>query len=189
MSTAIQGFGQQLPPATNYSQSLSFDGQEPPGGPKPPPDTVQSAFNDSRVAAATFTPSEAASVLLSALPAATPAADAAKPPPQVAPPPSATAPAGTPLQSQTVTTQAQNPQLSVVAQQKSEATNPVKQFEKSQGPPPFTLRTANPNPNKINQKPLYAHALTPFQVRQFSDLIKSLRSITSAVLPNFSYSA
>jgi len=188
MSTAIQGFGQQLPPATNYSQSLSFDGQEPPGGPKPPPDTLQSAFNDSRIAAATFTPSEAASVLLSTLPAAPPAQDVSKPSAPLASE-SATPPAGTPLQSQAATTQAQNPQLSVVAQQKSEAANPVKQFEKSQEPPPFTLSNALPDPNKINQKSLYARTPTPFQVRQFSDLLKTLRSITSAVLPNFSYSA
>lgn len=187
MSTAIQGFGQQLPPATNYSQSLSFDGQEPPGGPKPPPDSVQSAFNDSRVAAATFTPSEAASVLLSALPA--PAQQDSNKPSTATEVTPATAPAGTPLQSQEVTTQAKNPQLSVVAQQKTEDTSPVKQFEKSQEPPPFTLSNALPDPNKINDKPLYAQAPTPFQVRQFSDLLKTLRSITSAVLPNFSYSA
>ena len=185
MSTAIQGFGQQLPPATSYSQSLSFDGQEPPGGPKPPPDTVQSVFDDSHLPAATFTPSEAASVLLSTLPAPPQSQDAAKAPPPVA----ATPAAGTPLQSQAVTTQAQNPELSVVAQQKTEAANPVKQFQESQEPPPFTLSNALPDPNRINRKDLTVQTPTPFQVRQFSDLLKTLRSITSAVLPNFSYSA
>lgn len=188
MSTAIHGFGQQVPPATSYTQSLSIDAQEPAGGPKPPPATVHAAFSDSRLATDTFTPSQAASVLLSNL--------AAAPPPNAAskPPVTASVQAATPTSQaattpgQTTTTQAQNPVSAVVAQINVEQT-PVKQFQLAQGPPPFTLRTALKSPNSINRQPLYAQPLSPFQIRQFSDLIKTLKSVTTSVLPQFSYSA
>ena len=176
MSTAIHGFGQQVPPVTSYTQSLSLDAQEPAGGPKPPPSTVHAAFSDSRLATDTFTPSQAASVLLSPV-AATATANAATPVSQAAT-----------ASIQTTATQAQNPVSAVVAQIKVEQT-PVQQFQLSQGPPPFTLRTALKSPNSINRQPLYAQPLTPFQIRQFSDLLKTLKSVTSSVLPQFSYSA
>jgi hypothetical protein len=127
MSTAIEGFGKQILPATSYSQPLSLNAQMPAG---PPP--LQS---DS------FTASQAAGVLTSA------------------------------------------------GSQVSSVPTPVQEFEQSQAPPPYTLSNAMPDPNKINSKPLYAPPLTAFQVRQFDDLLKTVRSITASVLPNFSYSA
>ena len=124
MSTAIEGFGKQLLPATNTSQPLSFVAQAP-AGPTP----------SSPLTADAFTPSEAAAVLV------------------------------------------------------PQAPDAVQEFEQSQAPPPYTLSNALPQPDKINSKPLYAPPLTAFQVRQFDDLLKTMRSITSSVLPNFSYSA
>lgn len=124
MSTAIEGFGKQTLPATSFSQPPSFDAQTPAGPTPPSPLTTD-----------VFTPSQAASVLVSQPPDA------------------------------------------------------VQEFEQSQAPPPYTLSNAIPQPNKINSKPLYAPPLTAFQVRQFDDLLKTVRSITNSVLPNFSYSA
>lgn len=71
----------------------------------------------------------------------------------------------------------------------SQTPDAVQEFEQNQAPPPYTLSNAIPQPNKINSKPLYAPPLTAFQVRQFDDLLKTVRSITNSVLPNFSYSA
>lgn len=109
-----------------------------------------------------------------------PATVPATPPPSFAPVPDA--PSGLPLPIDTFTP-------SQAAGALTAAPTAVQEFLQNQAPPPYTLSNAMPNPDKMNSKPLYAPPLTAFQVRQFGDLLKTVRSITAAVLPNFSYSA
>lgn len=174
MSTSIIGFGQSTP-ATTFSLSQVEGAQTPSGGPQPPPVTLSAIFADSRVSTDTYTQSQAASALLASTvsPASTP--------------PVAAAASTTAISTQTVTAQAQNPATTVVQNATSD-TNYVQQFEQAEAPPPYTLATAAPNPVRDNNRQLTPVEFTPFQTRQFSDLLKSIRSITSAVLPNFAYS-
>ncbi|MFN2528681.1 MAG: hypothetical protein ABR584_08180 [Candidatus Baltobacteraceae bacterium] len=68
-------------------------------------------------------------------------------------------------------------------------TDYVQQFEQSQAPPPYTLASAAPNPARDNSRALAPSEYSAFQIRQFSDLVKTIHRVTSAVLPNFSFSA
>lgn len=94
-----------------------------------------------------------------------------------APPPAAPAPAIAPPET--------SDSLSISA-----AAGAIADFEQSQAPPPFTLQDFQPNPARDNARSLAAPPSVPtFQIRQFSNLIKTLSSITSAAFPTFSYSA
>jgi hypothetical protein len=137
---------------------------------------------DSHLSTDTYTQSQAASALLAST--VTPAASQ----PVTAVPAATPAVSAPAVSAQTNTTQAQNPSTAVVAQDAASDTNYVQQFEQAEAPPPYTLATAVPNPVRDNSRQLAPVEFTPFQTRQFSDLLKSIRSITSAVLPNFSYS-
>jgi len=85
--------------------------------------------------------------------------------------------------------QAVSAQTGVVAQNTTNDTNYVLQFEQSEAPPPYTLASAAPHPARDNSRALAPAQFSTFQIRQFSDLVKTIRSITSSVLPNFSFSA
>ena len=187
MSTSIIGFGQSTP-ATNFSVSQVEGAQLPPGGPQPPPASLPAAVSDSRIATDTYSQSQAAAALLASSAPQSSQTQTNTNAPAAAP--SATPAVSTDQAASVVTTtQAQNPSTAVVAQNTTSNANDLQEFEQSEAPPPYTLATAVPNPDKENSRALVPAEFSPFQIRQFSDLVKTLRSITSAVLPNFSYSA
>ena len=84
---------------------------------------------------------------------------------------------------------ANTPVATPAASDAAQAANAVQAFEQAEAPPPYTLQDFQPNPNRENARSIAHSGFTAFQGRQFADLLKTLRSITSAVLPNFSYSA
>ncbi|MDP9018175.1 MAG: hypothetical protein M3N19_07630 [Candidatus Eremiobacteraeota bacterium] len=187
MTAQIDNSGQPPIHATALSQSLVFGAQLPAGGPQPPPTTVQAAIADSHLQTDSFTLSKAASILLSSV--AAPASVAAAQPSPAGSTPGNAAVSASAAAPATQASQAQNPATAVVAQDTTSNTNVLEQFEQDQGPPPYTLHSAEPNPNRENARQLQPASFSPFQIRQFSDLLRTLRSVTSAVLPNFSFSA
>jgi len=127
MDTAINGFGTPLIPTTNYTQTLVVGSQLPANGPQPPPATIPAAISDSNIKD-TFTPSQAASVLISA--AASTASDS----------------------------------------------TPLQQFEEDQPPPPYTLQNLTRDANRTDTQVNPQHPYEPFQLRQFSKLVNTLKA-------------
>ena len=168
-----------------------MSGQPPAGGPQPPPSNAAQAFQDSNVAQDTFTPSEAATVLLSVT--AAPAAPTTQTIDNTATATAATTATTTTTaaaQAPADTTQPANTpaQIPVPTPAQEAATTP--QFlEQFQGPPPYTETRLAYYERYQDRHPETLQNFTAHQLRQFNQLLDTLRGISSALIPSFSYSA
>ena len=191
---AISGFGGSVAAVnTPYSQTLAIDAQIPANAPLPIPTTPQAAFAQSTVSQDTFTASQAAQALLASTAVTSAAANA----PAAANPPAQ--PANTPVQSNAAAqqnaaapTQAQTPAVAVTAQ--NTISQPaaisqyaVQEFDADQAPPPYTISSVTNADQRATNS--IVQPLNTYQVKQFSSFLATLRSITSSVLPQFSFSA
>ena len=192
---AISGFGGSVAAVnTTYSQTLSIDAQIPANAPLPIPTTPQAAFAQSSVSQDTFTASQAAQALLASTAVTTAPATSPATTNQTATSTDTTAIQSNAAAQQNAAapSQAQTPAIAVTAQNTVSqppaiSQSAVQEFDADQAPPPYTISTVTSADQRATNS--IVKPLNSYQVKQFSSFLATLRSITSSVLPQFSFSA